>query len=397
VKTGRNVKAALAPLPAAGDEGMAPGWGRFWFTPTPPISLHLVRFFAGMLFIFWLLPFAGDLDSLFGLQGWFDQEAYVRGLERPTRTPEAGGNENRGLLEPMIGWSLLYFRSVGGNSQVLATFYWSAIGIFALFALGIASRITGVLTWLAVVSFTANPALSYDGDGYLVVLAFYLMIGYLLIGQRTRDLSWTGRLFGSWKGDVVPSLFSRSAAPDRPSMGANLALRLLQVHFAIIMVMSGLHKLQFGDWWGGYALWYPLYPAGQTTMLQARAHATTPDDARQYMVLLSLAAYAVLFWQIGFALFAWRQRWRPVLLIGGAIGWLADSFLYELPLMGPALFIGCLAFVTADQWQRLFALLSRVPGLRWASPAPAGEPAWTVGTLRVEKEEPSNCITVGHP
>ena len=57
-----------------------------------------------------------------------------------------------------------------------------------LFTLGIATRITGVLTWVAVVSFLGNPAASYDADFLINILAFYLMLGYLLLGF------WNGRL-----------------------------------------------------------------------------------------------------------------------------------------------------------------------------------------------------------
>ncbi len=384
------------------DEGMVRGWARFWFTPTPSLGLHIVRFCAGLLFVFWLLPFANHLDDLFGLDGWFDREAYAKGLEKSTPGQrDVGGPEDRGMLEPVIGWSLLYVPRIGGSSAGLAAAYWCSLAVFALFALGVVPRVTGVLSWLAVASFTAGPAIAYDGDGYLLVLAFYLMVGYVLLGQRTRDLGWTRRLFGSWDGSVFARWLGRPSDEARPSLGAALALRLLQVHLAIIMVISGLHKLQFGDWWGGYALWYPFYPAGRATLDQARAHAA---EARTYLFFLSAAAYAVLFWQIGFPLFAWRRRWRPVLLVGALIGWLADSFLYELPLMGPALFIGCLAFVTAEEWQALFGLLARVPGLSGllASPAPAEEEAVEEPEEKAEtpaaavaKEESSTCITVG--
>ena len=51
-----------------------------------------------------------------------------------------------------------------------------------------------------------------------------------------------------------------SRRQSSPSIAANLTVRLVQVHFAIVLVVSGLHKLQFGDWWSGVAWWYPLNP-----------------------------------------------------------------------------------------------------------------------------------------
>src|SRR5207253_5870469 len=104
-------------------------------------------------------------------------------------------------------------------------------------------------------------------------------------------------------------LFHRSSGPvgERGSVAANLALRLLQVHFAIVMVSSGLHKLQFGEWWSGAAFWYPLHPPFETTAEKARESVSNPTT---YLTYLSVAAYATLAWQLAFPVFAWRPRWR---------------------------------------------------------------------------------------
>jgi hypothetical protein len=379
------------------DDGLIRGWGRFWFTPTLPTGLHAVRLAAGLLFLFWLLPFAGHIDSLFSLNGWFDTDAYVQGHAPPNMSPEEKAafpeEANRGPLDPIISsWSLIYLKGIGDNPQVLAGVYWASVMVFALLALGVATRVTAVLTWIAVASFTANPAIRYDGDSFLLVFAFYLMVGYVLLGQRNANLSWLDRLLGTSDTFLLRWLFGRSAEGPRPSLAANLAVRLLQVHFAIIMVTSGLHKLQFGDSWAGYSLWYASYPVG-TTIAEAREHA---GDRAFHLFFLSAAAYAGLFWQIGFPLFAWRKAWRPIVLIGGVIGWLVNSFFFEHPLMGPALFIGCLSFVGAEEWQRLFSLLSRVPGLAWLAPPERVEPEDRTEEAPVEKKETSNYITVGH-
>jgi hypothetical protein len=150
---------------------------------------------------------------------------------------------------------------------------------------------------------------------------------------------------------------------SRPSYAANLALRLLQVHFALVVVVSGLHKLQFGDWWSGMAFWYPLHPPLETTADTLRADAAHRDA---YLFFLSLAQYVVLAWQICFPLFAWRNRLRPVLLIGALLGWAGSVFLYREPLFGPVLCIGCLSYLTAAEWQALRGRLTRgFPMSRW--------------------------------
>jgi hypothetical protein len=344
-------RSALAPAkpslpPAPPTEGLARSWVRFWFTPADPIGLHVVRLLAGLVFLAWLLPFAGHLDSLFGLQGWFDQQAYAEAGRLPDGPPKP------------IGWSVLYL--AGSDLRLLAAGYWLSVAVLALFTLGMWTRLTAVLTWVIVASFTVNPVLDYDADALLTILAFYLMIGYVLLGQGHKGQSLVSRLVGS----RVTWLLGRPSGPgaDRPepSVGANLALRLMQVHFAIVVLTSGLHKLQFGDWWAGVAFWYPLYPPFETTLAAARTHAS---HGEAYLALLSLAAYATLAWQLAFPLFAWRPRWRPVLLGGAVLGWLGTAFLYRLPLLGPGLLIGCLSYVAGAEWRRLLAGLARLPGL----------------------------------
>ena len=81
--------------PAA--EGLVRSWVRFWFTPVDPVGLHGLRILAGLLFLAWLLPLAGQRDSLFGLAGWFDQQAYADAARLEGGPPKP------------ISWSLLKF------------------------------------------------------------------------------------------------------------------------------------------------------------------------------------------------------------------------------------------------------------------------------------------------
>jgi hypothetical protein len=202
-----------------------------------------------------------------------------------------------------------------------------------------------------VCSFTANPAIESDADPLLPLLAFYLMVGYLLLGQRSGNLSFLGRLLGpTWPWRRAP------AGGTPASLGANLALRLLQVHFALVMLLSGLHKLQFGEWWSGVAYWYPLHPAFSTTLAQVRAHA---QHSESYFFVLSAAAYLTLAWQLGFPAFAWRRRWRAVLLAGGLSLWLGYAFLYRLPVFGPLVMIGSLSYLTGPEWRWLLGWRTR--------------------------------------
>lgn len=322
-------------------------WTRFWFTPTDVAGLHWLRFLAGVLFIYWLLPLGGDVDGLFGADGWFSRDAFkeTRALRRTEDDPGVA----------LTTWSVLF--ACGENSTMLHVVYWSAIGIFGLFALGIATRVTGVLTWVMVGSFLLNPAGSFDADFLLVIPALYLMLGYLFLGQWSRNLTPLERILGL-RGTSVFSLLSARDEPAPPSYAAGLAIRLLQVHFAFVVVTSVLHKLQMGAWWSGVAFWYALSPPGTAReVLESRAMSDS------FLVLISFAQYVVLAWQLGFPLFAWRGGlWRIVLLGGAVVGWIGSAGLFGLPVFGPLYLLCCLSYLTAAEWGRITDVLSSLGG-----------------------------------
>ncbi len=319
-------------------KGLLGSWADFWFAATDPLGLHLTRFFTGLLLLFWLGSLAGYQAEFFGIQGWFDRQAYR----------EAAKQQDQPIPEGVY-WSPFYSMTC---KTAINVFYWGSLGVMFLFTLGLATRWTAPLTWVSVCSFLASPGTLYEADYLLVILAFYLMVGYLLLG------TWNGRRsLATWLLGPSDSLiwksgrrfFTGSPAPA-PSTAAKLVLRLLQVHFAMIVVVSALHKLQFGDWWGGVALFYPLHPPLETTPEQIRAET---GSAVSLFFWLSLAQYLMLGWQLFFPLFAWRRGWRPVLIGGAIIGWVGSLWLYQMPLFGPIYLIACLSFLTAEEWHGL--------------------------------------------
>jgi hypothetical protein len=342
MSTARSTATPATPS-AAGAKGLIGSWVSFWFAPADPVGLHALRVLGGLLFLLWLLPLAGHQEALFGLGGWFDAQGY-REASRLSLPPNT------------FGWSVVYLG--GTNPVALTAIYWLSVAAILLFTLGVATRLTGVLTWVVVVSYTANPALAYDADPLLRILAFYLMVGYLLIGLRSPGQSWLPRLLGSRENCVLRSF---RAAPTE-SVGANLAVRLFQVHFAIAMVASGLHKLQIKEWWGGFATWFHVNPPFGATAADMASYARY---AETYVVLFSLASYLILAWQLTFPAFAWRRGVGRVVLLGGAaLAWLACALWVPLPLIGPIMVVACLGYLSPPEWRRLLDFTARLPGVR---------------------------------
>jgi len=325
--------------------GFLSNWINFWFSPIQPVGLHWLRVLCGLLFLAWLLPLAGHQTELYSLLGWFDAPAHIEMSRLPGGPPVP------------TGWSLVFL--LGENTFLLHALWWGALGVFLMFTLGMATRITSVLTWLMVVSFSTNPATLFSADFLLIMLAFYLMIGYVFLGQWSGASTARNRLVCN--GGTFLSPWSTGC--DVPSYAANLTLRLVQVHFAILFMTSGLVALQSGEWWSGVAFWFPLFEPFGMNAERLRGLAEHKDSI---LFFLSLTQYIALAWQITFPFFAWRPRWRWLLLSGGVVSWLGSVFVYGEPLLGPIYLIGCLSFLTPTEWQthtaRVAGLFQRLTG-----------------------------------
>jgi hypothetical protein len=330
----------------------------FWFRPADPVALSVLRVLGGLVFLAWLLPFAGEPEAWFGLRGWFDAQAY-RETARLSELPPH-----------LFGWSALY---ASADPLWVGSVYWVSITVMVLFTLGVATRVTGVLTWVAVVSFTANPATASDAEPLLQMLAFYLMLGHLLLGLRTSGQSWTARLLGPKELWQFRRFRTGAAAQLPVSVAANLAVRLFQVHFALAMMATGLHKLQAAEWWSGLAPWYYLHPPFHTTLADVQAY--NPTDADGLLMAFSLASYLTLAWQIGFPAIAFRPSLRPVLLGGAVCGWVMTGLLLNMPIVGPLVMVACLSYVAPAGWRRFGGRLGRMLGIRKSLRQPLPETA----------------------
>ncbi len=119
--------------------------------------------------------------------------------------------------------------------------------VVAAFTLGLFTRVTAVLTWLAAVSYIhRTQQVLFGMDTMMNILLLYLMIGNcgaalsidrLLARRRAARLS-LGRT-----GTIDEATKAYLAAPPK-SMAAGFALRLTQVHFCIIYMAAGMSKLK---------------------------------------------------------------------------------------------------------------------------------------------------------
>jgi hypothetical protein len=142
--------------------------------------------------------------------------------------------------------------------------------VIVLFTLGLFTRVTSVMVWIAVVGYIhRTQQVLFGMDTMMNILLFYLMVGNsgaaLSIDRliaRYRAVRASLRRSGTI--DPATRAFLTAAPPSR---SAGFATRLIQVHFCFIYVAAGLAKLKGAAWWNGTATW-DVFVNPEFTMMQ---------------------------------------------------------------------------------------------------------------------------------
>lgn len=292
-------------------ESTGGAWNRFWFTPCDPLPCSILRIVVGLLVVVHLLLMTFDLDRWYLTDGVLPRES-VATLVQATR--------------PGDTFHLSYFNYLGPTEARVA--HGAAILAAAAFTAGLATRLAGVLTLVALLSyFHRLPMLAGHAEPVLIFLVAYLCIGpagaYFSLGRKLADLRS--------KTDGPP------LAPPVPSYWATISLRLIQLHLAAFVAMMALAKLNGDAWWDGEALWHLLArPESRPLDLTA---------LRNYELVVNFWTHAVVYFELAFPLLIWNRLARPILLILGAIIWLTLALATGQWLLGLALVAASLAFV----------------------------------------------------
>jgi hypothetical protein len=374
-------------LPAAQGtfERGSQAWQRFFFAPADPTTLGLIRICAGLLVLYIHAIYTFDLQELFGRGAWLDLKTMNKiRTEDPIATPGNDWFNSRmlgfvaplpddvaqraqiidymrrfnidprrleGLSEQEKEVRLAYAYDWGHDKDLAYArghYYWSAwfhvtdprwmmvihcciLAAMALFTIGLATRVTSVLTFLGALCYiNRSPMTLFGMDAMMMIALFYLMIGASGAALSVdRCLArWWARRHGAPPADDF--------LHPEPSVSANLALRMMQIHFCFIYMASGLSKMLGTSWWTGAAVWgtmandsfcpmnIPLYVEGLKYLSRHRW---------LWEVFTTGGTLFTLFLELSFCYLVWNRNWRW-LMITGAV------FLH----IGIALFMGLTTF-----------------------------------------------------
>jgi hypothetical protein len=307
---------ARQPLPPAAGSEPAPGWfgewasawNRFWFTPSDPLPLAVIRILTGALLTWSCLVWLMDADAFFGDRGWLRGADVWRMNDQPWQ------------------WSWYFaFQSPTAIRVLAGLSFVSAV----LLTVGLATPAAAVLSLLGLVSAANRAPLNTFGlDDTLGML----LVG-LAIGPAGSRLAVDARLFGAGQGG---------------STLATVALRLIQVHLCVVYFFSGCGKLLGASWWEGVALW------GAAANVQYRTLDLT--WLARLPLVVNAITLATLWWEVGYAALVWPRLTRPLFLAMAVAVHLGIGLTMGMMEFGLAMLTANLAFVPAETWRRLLTL-----------------------------------------
>ncbi len=323
-------------------------WNGFWFSPTSPSTLSAIRVLVGAMLLYTHAVWSLDLEAFFGPRGWLPPEL-MQQVHQAVNGPDGPAR---------LVWS--YFDYIQ-SPTVLWIVHLLALVVFFLLMAGLFSRTMALLAYVIAVSYAnrITPGADFGLDKINCMLALYLMLGPC--GARySLDRLWRLR---------------RGAPPEvPPSVGANFAVRLIQMHMCIIYLFSGMAKLQGDMWWSGDAVWYAIanleYQSLDLTWLV------------NHPWLVYLMTHVIVFWELSYCALVWPRLARPwvlgmAVLVHGGI-----ALALGMATFGLAMLIGNLAFVSprtvrrwADPIARRIALVFAGGGAGQGGGAPPVQPA----------------------
>lgn len=278
------------------------GWTRFWFTPSDPSMLSLVRLLVGIVVVYLHATLSFDLLRFFGPNGLL-----------PARE-----------IAPLDAGSPSYLDFLNTSGE-LWTVHLIGLAILLLFAAGLWTRVTSIL---ALVVFLSDVHRAPMITGLTEPIVAMVML-YLCLAPCGARFSLDRWLAGRKNPAGLP------AAPL--STAATIATRLIQVHLCLWVAMMGFSKLTGDIWWSGMGIWW----------LVAREDSRVADFTWLHTApkLIDFWSHVVVLFELSFPVLIWAPLARPLLLplavvIWGSLALLTGDFTFPL-----AMLIASLSFV----------------------------------------------------
>lgn len=304
------------------------GWNQFWFAPSSPLTVSVVRPLVGLVALYYLASFSFELDRWFGPQAWLTVDS-VRQL--------TGGDPLSGQVEQASFRPSIYsVASLAGSGAVMAV-HLVGLVLAASFTAGLLTRLTSIGTLLFVLSaIHRNPLVTGPFEPVLVVLLLGLTIA------NSGAFCSLDRL--------------RSGLPccqgNEADWTTTLGVRLMQIQIAALFFMMAISKLavsldDFHTWWTGEGVWLLIAKS------ESRLIDLTP--LRDAVFLVNFWTHSIVAFELVFAFGIWNPLLRPILLAISVVMWGSLALVSGLVPFCLTMFLAGLIFIDPATLAHLLA------------------------------------------
>jgi hypothetical protein len=290
-------------------------WGAFWFTPADPTLLGLLRILTGLMLVYTHAVWGLVLGDFFGPGSWLSADL-VRAIQEDQYTYSFWWLVPEGAIWPAYGLSMV---------------------VLVLFTVGLWTRVTSILAFIVVVSFAHRvPEAMFGLDQINGMLTLYLAIG-----PSGRALSFDRILADRRQG--------LEGSRPGPCVGANLALRLINVHMCVIYFFAGISKLQGEAWWNGEAIW--------RAMANLEYQSVDMTWMAWHPWLVNIFTHVSILWEIFFCVLIWRPHFRTLILVGAVTLHVGIGACLGMWTFGLIMLVGCASFLPGEAVREFIASL----------------------------------------
>ena len=233
------------------------------------------------------LILASQLMSFVGDTAWINNDTARQLHDGAFGITDAGRSYLWYISNPLLLW----------GHQALT------IVVTVAFMIGLLTRITGPAAWFLQLMYIHRLTGALFGlDQIVTYSAMYLM--FSPCGSVFSVDAWIRKKYAD---KITRNRWRTWIFPDaRPSVTANIATRLLQLHVCVIYLFGGLAKARGDSWWDGTAVWYAVgnyeYQSVDMTWLAA------------YPRVVAALSNTTLFWEVFYCMLVWPRLTRPLVL-----------------------------------------------------------------------------------
>lgn len=333
------------------------GWNQFWFAPSAPHTLGVIRICTGLILVYIHLTTFHRLLDIVGPNAFIDQQAIRELSEFPEKVRRTFlESRQQGMpvdpefnLDDLVQANTWYRFSIYEwvtDPVAIQCLHAGFVLAMILFTVGLGTRVTAVLAWLGHLSYINRGYTVWFGmDSMLLFISFYLMFS---------PCGWAyslDRLIARWRairraGGGHEPLGEPAPAPLHWS--TTTFTRMIQVHMGIVYFCAGVSKLQGGTWWSGYATWMTMNTS-EFALVDMRWLGTMPLWV--WNSITTATSYATLAFEIGFVFLIWYPFWRPILLTFAVLLHAGIGFFMGLVAFGNIMLTGCMSFIPPEKME----------------------------------------------